>query len=105
MLGFILGIGSLVLMMLRNLHAQQNEILFLRESGFSETALFRLHCIENLWLYGWAAVVSLFILCVLALVVHLNVVTLLLGWTLLVAVGSGLIWGALKFYFHCQTYR
>lgn len=98
-LGFILGIGSLLLMMLRNLHAQRNEIRFLSELGFTDVTLFRLYCIENLWIYGLAATVSLFILGGLALFTRLNLSILLSGWVLLVSVGIGLIVLTLKIFF------
>jgi ABC-type antimicrobial peptide transport system permease subunit len=98
-LGFILGIGSLLLLMVRNLHARRGEIKFLSESGFTGTALFRLYCIENLWIYGLAAVVSLFILGGLAFFASLNLSILLYRWCLLVFLGIGMICLTLKVFF------
>ncbi|MDD3118358.1 MAG: hypothetical protein PHQ27_04215 [Victivallales bacterium] len=98
-LGFILGIGSLLIMMFRNLHARHNEIKFMSETGFTNRTLFRLYCIENLWIYGLSAIISLVILGILALVSNINVFVLLIGWTSLVAVGIVLIVASLKIYF------
>lgn len=102
-LGFILGIGSLLLLMLRNLHAQRDEIRFLSESGFTDITLFRLYCIENLWIYGLAALISLFILGALALFASLNVSVLLFGWCFLIFIGIGLICLTLKIFFQASA--
>jgi hypothetical protein len=99
MLGFLLGTGSLVLMILRNLHAQRNEILFLYESGWTRASLFRLYFYENGWTYGLAVIVSFVILCLLMLVCQINVSVLLVGWLLMTVIGLSLIWVTLKQYF------
>ena len=102
-LGFILGVGSLVLMILRNLNAQQNEIRFLRESGFTGESLFRLYYIENGWVYGLAAMISLIILGLLTLVFEINVPVILGGWVLLIVVGTTLIYVTVKLSFSRMT--
>lgn len=98
-LGFILGIGSLVLMILRNLHAQRKEIRFLLESGFTGTSLFRLYFIENGCIYGLAALVSLALLGLLTLVADINISVVLCGWLILSTIGTVLIYMTLKVYF------
>jgi hypothetical protein len=98
-LGFILGVGSLVLMILRNLHAQRDETRFLHESGFTGESLFRLYFVENGWIYGLAAMISLMLLGLLTLVSQINITVLLGGWVLLLVVGTGLIYSTLKLHF------
>ncbi len=98
-LGFILGVGSMLIMMFRNLHAQRNGIKLMSETGFTNNTLFGLYCIENLWIYGLSAVISLLILGTLALVSNINVPVLLIGWLSLVITGIALICASLKIYF------
>ena len=97
MLGFILGIGSLLLLVVRNLHAQRNEMRCLYELGFSRRTLFWLHYMENLWLYLASAFVSLAVLCLLACVAQLHVPTLFGGWLFLTACGVAAIFATLDF--------
>ena len=102
-LGFVLGIGSLLLLMLRNLHAQQNEINFLNALGFSRNTLMLSFFIENLWLYLASALVSLLILCLLALVAQIHLATLFIGWGLLTTLGVALIFITVQMFFQGQT--
>ena len=98
-LGFILGIGSLLLLMIRNLHAQHDEIHFMSDLGFSRKTLFWAFCVENLWLYIASALCSLAVLCLLALVAQLHLATLFIGWCLLTALGVTLIICTLQVFF------
>ena len=98
-LGFVLGIGSLLLLMLRNLHAQRDEINFMSNLGFSSNTLFWAYCIENLWLYLASAMLSLAVLCLLALVAQLHLATLFTGWGLLTIMGVMLVTGTLRTFF------
>jgi hypothetical protein len=102
-LGFILGIGSLLLLMIRNLHAQRDEIRFMSDLGFSRNTLFWAYCVENLWLYLASALFSLVVLCLLALVAQLHSVTLFIGWTLLTTLGVTLIFITLRTLFSHDT--
>ena len=99
-LGFILGVGSMLIMMFRNLHAQRDEIKLMSETGFTNNSLFRLFYVENLWIYGLSATISLLILGILALVFNINVPVLFTGWISLVISGIVLICVSLKIYFH-----
>ncbi len=102
-LGFILGIGSLLLLLLRNLLAQKNEIILLRENGFSQQMLFRLYYSENLCLYLSSALTALLILAGVALLAQLHLPTLLITWLLLCGIGCSLIALTLWLFFaHCQ---
>jgi hypothetical protein len=102
-LGFILGIGSLLLLMIRNLHAQRDEIRFMSDLGFSRNTLFWAYCVENLWLYLASAVFSLAVLCLLALVAQLHHATLFIGWTLLTTLGVTLIFITMRVFFYHVT--
>lgn len=86
-LGFILGIGSLLLLMLRNLHAERTAITLLLDSGFSKRSVFDLYLTENLCLYLTSAIISLLVLVLLAAIAHLHWPTLLLGWLGLTGLG------------------
>ena len=99
-LGFVLGIGSLLLLMLRNLHARRDEIVFLSELGFSRNNLFICYYVENLWLYLASASVSLILLILLALVAGIHFPTLIIGWSLLVCLGISLIFVTLRIFFN-----
>jgi hypothetical protein len=102
-LGFILGIGSLLLLMIRNLHAQRDEINFMSDLGFSHKTLFWSYCVENLWLYLASALSSLAVLCLLALGAQLHLATLFTGWGLLTALGVTLIFITLRVFFLQST--
>jgi len=91
LLGFILGLGSLLLLLLRNLLARRDEIVFLQETGCSRASLFWLFCSENLGLYLGSALSSLLLLLLVALFARLHLPTLLLAWVLLCALGCTLI--------------
>lgn len=98
-LGFILGIGSLVLMILRNLYSQQQEIRFMLEAGMTRASLFRLYYVENGWIYGLAALLSLVLLGMLALVSNIHLPVLFAGWVLLTVIGTVLVGMTLKIFF------
>ncbi len=98
-LGFILGIGSLVLLILRNLYARRNEITYLNELGFSSQKIFRIYLVENLWLYLLSAFISLVILGVIAILAQLNIPVLVMGWIALTGIGIILIYIVLKCFF------
>ncbi|MCL2623936.1 MAG: hypothetical protein FWD31_09755 [Planctomycetaceae bacterium] len=104
-LGFVLGIGSLMLLMLRNLRAQRKEINFLSDLGLSRNTLFWAYCVENLWLYLSGALLSLAILCLLALVAELHPAILFTGWTLLTALGVTLIFCTLRVFFQTAFFK
>ena len=99
-LGFILGIGSLLLLMIRNLHAQRDEIRFMSDLGFSRNTLFGAYCVENLWLYLSSALFSLAVLCLIAIVAQLHLSTLFIGWSLLTTLGVTLIFITLRIFFN-----
>ena len=95
-LGFVFGIGSLLLLIVRNVHAQRSEMQLLHELGFSRRTLFGLRCLENFCLYLASAFVSLAILILLALWVRLDVPILIAGWGLLTIFGTLAILATLK---------
>lgn len=90
-LGFLLGVGSLVLLMLRNLHATRDERAFLADIGFSERMLFRWRLAENLILYLGGAVSSLILLMGISCFASMSQSILIVGWSLLTGCGSLLI--------------
>ena len=87
LLGFLLGFFSLLLMMLRNLHAEQKTIHFLLDMGLSQSELYRQYLAENILLFISGAVPSLVILGLLSFFAELHMPTLLLGWLGLTAIG------------------
>ena len=90
-LGFILGLFSLLLMMLRNLHAERKTIRFLLDMGLSQSELYRQYMAENMLLFMSGSVPSLILLGILSFMADLHVPTLLFGWLGLTAIGLLLI--------------
>lgn len=105
LLGFVLGIGSLLLLMLRNLHARREEIVLLGDLGFSRNDLFLLYYLENVGLYLASAFFSLLLLAGLAFVAGLHFPTLIAGWSLLAAFGSTVIYVTLSRFFSSGSRR
>ena len=104
-LGFILGLFSLLLMMLRNLHAERKTIRFLLDMGLSQSELYRQYMAENMLLFMSGAVPSLILLGILSFMADLHVPTLLFGWLGLTAIGLLLISAMLKIKFkHGKMY-
>lgn len=102
LLGFILGLGSLLLLLLRNLLTRKDEIIFLQETGCSQSTLFWLFCSENLSLYLSSALSSLLLLLLVALFARLHLPTLVLTWVLLCALGCTLIAFCHWCFFRCH---
>lgn len=102
-LGFLLGLGSLLLLMVRNWHARQEEIRFLSDLGFSRRTLFAIYLTENLWLYLLASGISLALLCLLTLAAGLAWHVLLMGWILLTTVGTVLITLVFSLFFRVRS--
>ncbi len=90
-LGFILGLFSLLLLMLRNLHAERRTIRFLLDMGLSQSELYRQYMAENMLLFMSGAVPSLILLGILSFIADLHLPTLLFGWLGLTAIGLLLI--------------
>ena len=90
-LGFLLGFFSLLLLMLRNLHAERKTIQFLLNMGLSQSELYRMYLSENILLFMSGAVPSLILLGILSFIADLHVPTLLFGWLGLTAIGLLLI--------------
>ena len=90
-LGFLLGFFSLLLLMLRNLHAERKTIQFLLDMGLSQSELYRQYLAENMLLFMSGAVASLILLGILSFIADLHVPTLLFGWLGLTAIGLLLI--------------
>ena len=90
-LGFLLGFFSLLLLMLRNLHAERKTIQFLLDMGLSQSELYRQYMAENMLLFMSGAVPSLILLGILSFIADLHVPTLLFGWLGLTAIGLLLI--------------
>ncbi|MBR4418170.1 MAG: ABC transporter permease [Victivallales bacterium] len=90
-LGFLLGFFSLLLLMLRNLHAERKTIRFLLDMGLSQSELYRQYLAENMLLFMSGAIPSLILLGILSFFADLHVPTLLFGWLGLTAIGLLLI--------------
>ena len=90
-LGFLLGFFSLLLLMLRNLHAERKTIQFLLVMGLSQSELYRQYMAENMLLFMSGAVPSLILLVILSFFAELHVPTLLFSWLGLTAIGLLLI--------------
>ena len=90
-LGFLLGFFSLLLLMLRNLHAERKTIQFLLDMGLSQSELYRQYLAENMLLFMSGAVPSLILLGILSFIADLHVPTLLFRWLGLTAIGLLLI--------------
>ncbi len=99
MLGFVLGIGSLLLLMQRNLHARRAEIVFLGDLGFSRASLMWSQCAENLWLYLASAVFSLSVLLALSLSAHIDFRVIFIGWVFLTGAGVVSIFVTIRAFF------
>ena len=90
-LGFLLGFFSLLLLMLRNLHAERKTIQFLLDMGLSHSELYRQYMAENMLLFMSGAVPSLILLGILSFFAKLHVPTLLFSWLGLTVIGLLLI--------------
>ena len=90
-LGFLLGFFSLLLLMLRNLHAERKTIRFLLDMGLSQSELYRQYLAENMLLFMSGAIPSLILLGILSFFANLHVPTLLFGWLGLTGIGLLLI--------------
>jgi len=98
-LGFLLGFGALVLLMLRNLRARRDETTLLTETGWSRRMLLALHLTENLCLFWFSAGISLILLLLLAAFASLNLSVLLAGFLFLTAAGTLLIAAIIELHF------
>ena len=98
-LGFLLGFGALVLLMLRNLRARRDETVLLAETGWSRGMLRMLYLTENLCLFWFSAGISLALLLLLAAFASLNLAVLLAGFLFLTAAGTVLIAGIVELHF------
>ena len=98
-LGFLLGFGALVLLMLRNLRACRDVTVLLAETGWSRRMILTLHLTENLCLFWFSAGLSLLLLLLLAAFASLNLSVLLAGFLFLTAAGSLLIAAIIELHF------
>ena len=98
-LGFLLGFGALVLLMLRNLRARRDETVLLAETGWSRGMLRMLYLTENICLFWFSAGFSLALLLLLAAFASLNLAVLLAGFLFLTAAGTVLIAGIVELHF------
>ncbi len=98
-LGFLLGFGALVLLMLRNLRARRDETVLLAETGWSRRMLLTLHLTENLCLFLGSAGISLILLLLLAAFTSLNLCVLLTGFLFLTSAGILLIAAIIELHF------
>ena len=98
-LGFLLGLGALVLLMTRNLRARRDETVLLAETGWPRRMLVMLYLTENLCLFLGSAGISLLLLLLLAAFASLNLTVLFAGFLFLTAAGVLLIAAIIELHF------
>ncbi|MBP5319806.1 MAG: hypothetical protein J6334_02375, partial [Kiritimatiellae bacterium] len=86
-LGFLLGLGAFILLMIRNRHAAEAAFLLFETLGFSRRDAEGVLRRENQILYLSAALAALILLLLLAAFAPIHLPTILLGWFLLTAAG------------------
>ena len=87
-LGFLLGLGAFILLMIRNRHAARDRFLLLNQIGFTPTECEGLFKTENRILFLSAAGTALLLLLILALFAPVHLPTVLIGWLILTAAGT-----------------
>lgn len=90
-LGFILGLGALILLIKRNLNAKKHQLTFLSETGWPQSMIYKFCLSENLFLFLTSAFFSLLLLVILAFTASLSWPALLIGWAILTTAGTSLI--------------